>query len=133
MPLTDAEKERTRYHLGYLEVAPAASSQFGIPRPLQTVLLVESAMNNLIEAAIPRVRKILNVMDGVEYKLCEAQDRLAAKQVDSLQLRDNEPDQLEKEYVRWGWRLADVLGVPIYAYSNRYRNAGPPAGSIPVR
>lgn len=134
MALNAAEKERARYHLGYLGTAPAASIQLGIPRPLQTVFLVEDALNSLTSESEDRVRRILRIMDGVECKLCEAQDRLAAKQLDALQLRDNEPDQLEREYVRWGQRLADVLGVPLYPYSNRYRNAGgTAAGSIPVR
>ena len=134
MPLTDEEKERVRYHLGYLGVAPAASIQLGIPRPLQTVFLVEDALNSIIEGVIPRVRKILKIMDDVECKLCEAQDRLAAKQLDSLILRDSEPDQLEREYVRWGKRLADIFGVPLYPYSERYKNAGGvAAGNVPVR
>lgn len=134
MPLNDAEKERARYHLGYLEVSGAASIQLGIPRPLQTVFLVEQAMNNVIEAAVPRVRKIIGVMDRIEDKLCEALDRLAAKQLDGLILRDNEHDMLEREYVRWGRRLADLLGAPIYPYSERYRAySGSAAGSIPVR
>ena len=134
MPLSESDKERIRYHLGYLEVQGAASIQFGIPRPLQTVFLLEDAMNNVIERAIPRVQRILNVLDRIEGKLEEAQDRLAAKRLDSLELRENEPDQLEHEYVRWGGRLADILGVPIYPYSTRYRNLGAKvAGNIPVR
>ncbi len=134
MSLTDQEKERVRYHMGYLGVSGAASIQFGIPRPLQTVFLIEQAMNNLIEAALPRVRRIIRIMDNTEDKLEQSQDRLAAKQLDQLQLRENEPDMLEKEYVRWGYRLADILGAPIYPYSLRYRNhGGLTAGSIPVR
>lgn len=133
MPLNDSEKERCRYHLGYLEVSPAASLSYGIPRPLQTVFLVETAMNNLIEGACDRVRRILKVMDDIEIKMVEAQDRLAAIQLDTLKLREQEGDQLEHEYVRWGWRLADILGVPIYAYSQRYAKfSGVKAGSIPV-
>ncbi len=134
MPLNDAEKERIRYHLGYLEVSGAASIQLGIPRPLQTVFLVEQAMNLVIENAIPRVRNILGVMDRIETKLCESLDRLAAKQLDSLTLRENEPDLLEREYVRWGMRLADLFGVPLYPYSQRYKGKlGSQAGNIPVR
>lgn len=131
MPLADLDKERIRYHLGYLEVQGAASIQFGIPRPLQTVFLLEEAMSNVIDNAIPRIQRIVRIMDQVEEKLCGAQDRLAAKQLDSLILRDNEGDQLEHEYRRWGYRLADILGVPIYPYSMRYR-AGVKAGNIPV-
>jgi hypothetical protein len=134
MPLDAREKERARYHLGYLAVQPAASIQFGIPRPIQTMFLVETALENIIEEAVDRVRKILKIMDDTEMRLVESQDRLAASALDALKLRENEPDLLEREYVRWGWRLADVLGVPIYPYSNRYRmGAGTRAGSIPVR
>lgn len=134
MPLDAAEKERVRFHLGYPEVQPAASIQFGIPRPIQTAFLVEDAMSNIIEVAVDRIRRILKIMDDIESKLVDAQDRLAAIQLSDLHLRENEPDQLEHEYVRWGYRLADIVGVPIYAFSMRYRNfAGSQAGSIPVR
>lgn len=134
MPLDAAEKDRIRYHLGYPSVQAAASIQFGIPRPIQTAFLVESAMNLLIEEALPRVRATLKVMDDIETKLVDAQDRLAAIQLSDLKLREDEPSQLEREYVRWGMRLADIVGAPIYAYSTRYRSAfGSGAGCIPVR
>lgn len=134
MPLDAAEKERVRYHLGYPEQTSLASIQLGIPRPLQTAFLVEQAMTMLIEEALPRVRSILKIMDDIETKLVDAQDRLAAIQLSDLKLREDEPSQLEKEYVRWGMRLCDVVGAPIYAYSTRYRLAiGSGAGSIPVR
>lgn len=132
--LSDQEKERARYHLGYLNVQTASSIQLGIPRPLQTTFLVEQAFNQVIEAAVPRVRKVLRIMDDIEEQLIESQVRLAAKQLDGITLRENEPDMLEKEYVRWGFRLADILGVPIYPYSERYRRfgGGVKAGNISV-
>lgn len=134
MPLDDREKERARYHLGYLAVQPAASIQYGIPRPIQTMFLVEVALNNLIEVAVDRVRRILQILDNTETRLVEAQERLAADALDTLKLRANEPDLLEREYARWGMRLADILGVPIYPYSQRYRSAfAVHAGNIPVR
>lgn len=134
MPLTATEKERARYHLGYPEVQAAASIQFGIPRPIQTAFLVETALANLIEEACDRTRRVLKAMDDIETKLIESQARLAAMKLGNLELRENEPDQLEHEYVRWGMRLADILGVPIYAYATRYRaGSGSKAGSIPVR
>jgi hypothetical protein len=115
-------------------VQPAASIQFGLPRPIQTIFLVETAMNNILQVAEDRVRRIVAVMDGIEEQLIDAQPRLAATQLDELHLREDEPDKLEKEYVRWGCRLADVLGVPIYPYSQRYRNnMGTVAGNVSVR
>jgi len=133
MALTDEERQRVRYHLGYPSVQPAASISFGLPRPQQTLFLVESAMNLLMPVAENEVRRIIGVMDGVECRLIDAQDRLAAKQIDQLTLRENEPGQLELEYQRWGFRLADTLGVPVYGYSTKYRREGKSfAGSIPV-
>ena len=132
MPLDAREKERVRYHLAYLAVQPAASISFGIPRPIQTMFLVEEAMNNVIDEAVDRVRRILKIMDDIEGKLVDAQDRLAASALDTLKLRENEPEMLEIEYRRWGNRLADLFGVSPYYYSTRYRG-GVKAGSIPVR
>ena len=134
MALTPQEKERVRYHLGYPETNPAASLQFGIPRPVQTMFLVESAMNYILPEAEFRVRHIIGVMDGIEQQLVAAQPRLAATQMDELHLREDETTRLEFEYVRWGCRLADVLGAPIYAYSTRYMGkvGATTAGSIRI-
>lgn len=128
------EKERIRYHLGYPEMGQAASLQFGVPIPVQTMFLLENAMNLILPEAEGRVRQLITIMDGIEQKLIDAQDRLAADQLEELKLRADEPGQLEREYTRWGYRLAEVLGVPVYAYSQRYRyGLGTAAGSIPVR
>ena len=133
MALTDQEKERARDHLGYPEVQALTALTFGVARPLQTLFLVEQALNSLLPVAENRVRSILGVLDGVECRLIAAQDRLAAKRIDNLELRDDEPAQLEAEYRRWGYRLADTLGVPIYAYSVRYRREGKmQAGNVAV-
>lgn len=134
MPLSDAEKERVRYHLGYLSVSTAASLTFGIPVPQQTLFLVESAMTRIIADSVPRVKRILQIMDGIEEQLVEAQPRFAAMKLGDLDLRENETDKLEREYVRWGHRLAEIFGVPVYPYSERYSQSfGVRAGSIPVR
>ena len=133
MPLNPSEKERTRYALGYPETAPAASLQMGIPRPIQTAFLLEAAMDYLIEPACNRVRQILNILDGIETKMVDAQDRLAAVALGGLKLRENEPDMLELEYHRWAGRLADIFGVPLYPFSTKNRSAGNGAANIPVR
>lgn len=131
--LTAAEKERTRYHLGYLGVQVGDSLSFGLPVPIQTLFIVELAMDHLIAEAVPRVRSLLQVLDGIECRLLASQERLAATALGELKLRDNEPDLLEREYFRWAGRLADVLGVPFYAYSNRFKGKGSMGGNLPVR
>jgi len=145
-PLTEGEKERIRYHLGYMETSfggnqAAASIQFGIPRPAQTLFLVESAIQELLTNlyAVERVRFILQNMDNIEQQIASASCMLAAEQLGEMKLRgaksgETFTDLLEREYVRWGYRLADVLGVPVYPFSRRYASAsfGVKAGNIRV-
>lgn len=133
MALNDSEKQRIRYFLGYPSVKSAATLSFGIVKPLQTLFLVESAMNLILPEAEDKARSILNILDGIECRLVDAQDRLAAKGVDNLTMRPDETNALEAEYRRWANRLADLLGVPLYAYSLRFKQPGAlHAGSIPV-
>lgn len=136
--LSDADKERVRYHLGYLNTSFAASLTLGIPRPVQTLFLVEDAMGLLIPQTVPRVLCILDTMDGLETKLRRAVDQLGVSKIGELELHPLKDrgqlvtDSLEREYVRWGNRLADILGVPHYPFSARYAKRGP-GSSIPVR
>lgn len=134
MPLTPEERERVKYHLGYLNTATAAAMSFGQSVPIQTLFLVERAMTFLQEVTLPRVRALLNTLDNIECRLQTALDYSPAESLGNLKVRQDEPDFLEKEYVRWGGRLADNLGVPFYAYSLRYKDAGGVmAGNIPTR
>jgi hypothetical protein len=136
--LTDSERERCRYHLGYMETSFAASLQFGIPRPVQTVFLLEQALGLLNNAdAVDRVRRVLFTLDDIEEKLRNATCVLVAEKLGDITLRgaDNGntyPDLLEREYVRWAKRLADILGVPLYAYSDRFKSKGG-TGNLTVR
>lgn len=134
MAFTDEEKQRIRYHLGYPSVQPAAALTYGMPKPLQTLFLVESAMNLILPVAEDKVRSLLTTLDTIECRLQDAQTRMAATSVDNLTMRKDETDALEGEYRRWANRLADLMGVPLYAYSLRFHRGGVSfAGSIPVR
>ncbi len=136
--LSDADKERVRYHLGYLNTSFAASLTLGIPRPVQTLFLVEDAMGLLIPQTVPRVLCILDTMDGIENQLRLSLTQLGVSKVGELELHPLKDrgtlvtDSLEREYVRWGNRLADILGVPHYPFSARYAKRGP-GSRIPAR
>lgn len=133
MPLTATEVLRIQYHLGYPTVTQATALQMGVPRPVQTMfLVVNNATNNLLEGMVPQVRTLLQRMDDLETKLTQAEDRLAASSVGDIKLRSDECDMLEKRYVDWGYKLAELLGSPVYALSRRYlRWSG--GINIPVR
>jgi len=136
MALTTQERERVRYkadHLGYLSTAPAASISLGFPRANQPLFLVEMAMNLILPEAEPRVRSILTVMDGIECRLIEAQERMAASEVGEIKTNPREATMLEGEYRRWQGRLARILGVYPNPWDPSGGNLGGHTGAnIPV-
>jgi hypothetical protein len=137
--LGEEEKERVRYHLGYMATSgSAASLQFGIPKPAQTIFLLEQAFSLMTnQYAVGRVRKILSILDGIEDTMVSpGQATLLAEQLGTMKTRGTAPGQtatdlLEREYVRWAKRLADVMGVPLYPYADRFKRSG--SGNVPVR
>lgn len=135
-PLSPQDRARVGYHLGYLNTQPAASIQFGIPRPIQTEFLLQLALNNIIDDGytMPKILQILGVLDGIECRLQAALDYLPASKLGSLEIRADHPQALEIEYNRWQARLADILGVTPYPYSQRSQEmAGVMNGNLRVR
>lgn len=132
MALSTLEKARTRYHLGYMGVGMAGSLTFGLPRPGQTMFMVEIAMQQILPEHEGMLRDLITKCDLIEEKMFAATDRMSATRLGEISLRQDETDALEREYVRWAQRLADVLGVPLYYWSSKFRG-GVTNGSIPVR
>jgi hypothetical protein len=135
MPLDDTERERVRYHMGYLSVQPAASIQFGLPAPIQTLFLVELAMTNLLEDGVDRVRQLLQTLDMIEARMRDGVKFLVAESIDNMKIRRDHLDALEDEHTRWAERLSEELGAPLYPGAAKFRKLfnqlnGP---NIPVR
>lgn len=125
MPLTTHERMQVRKYLGYPQVRAAASLHFGLPAPTQQAYLVEMSMDQLLPEAEDEVRALLTKLTQIEADLFDARERLAVASVDDLELRgisegDTETDALERENRRWSSRLADMLGVPLNAYSEKF-------------
>lgn len=130
--LNEKDKERVRYHLGYMATSSAPSMQLGIPRPQQTVFLLEQGLMLLTNMyAVNRVICILDKLDAIEQKLFENVDNTTVDRVGNLQMHPKRgqgllgTDSLDREYLRWAQRLADVFGVPFYPFSSRFRRSGP--------
>lgn len=129
---SDEEKNKVRYHMGYLVTLGAASIQLGFPRASQPMFLVDQALERVPEAAGGMVRRLIAVLDSTEERIIQSQRRLAADAVGEIKLRPDEPGQLEREYQRWAQRLADLLGAPLNAYSERFRNLASGGLNTPV-
>lgn len=136
--LTDYEKERVTYFLGY-PTQTAASIQFGTARPVQTAFLVQLALAEVdSQGAIDRIRKCLHILTDIEAKIEAATCSLQVEAVGGIKMRGADegktyPDLLEREFVRWAGRLADILGVPFYPFSLRFAGVAGGGVNIPVK
>jgi hypothetical protein len=123
MPLTADERGKVRAALGYPQVASVGTLALGIPINLQMNFLIENAMTQVMEDALPRVRGILGTIDTLEEQLKASTCTLMAQRAGEIELRSGEagkstPDLLAKERLRWCKLLADVFGVPMYNFSS---------------
>lgn len=133
--LTDADKERARYHLGYMEVVVASSFAFGIPQATELQFMFESAITRIRPEAEFRVVAILDKLDEIECLLFRSSQELFAKRAGDLEPNLSQPDDVERELVRWACQLAQMLGVTPYPFSQRFQqlmNMGGRAGNVRV-
>lgn len=137
--LSVANIERARYHLGYMDVVQASSFAFAIPQATQVQFLFESAIQRIQSWAEPRVLRILEHLDEIECQLFQASKELFARRAADLEMNLEQPTDVEREYVRWACRLADILGVTPYPFSERFKIlaqgglSGARAGNVSVR
>lgn len=132
--LTLLERAKIRHHLGYPNVSAMASIQMGVPKPLQTLFLVETAMDKILTEYLPILRTTIATLDSIECQLVDGQKYLPVNRMGEMEIRKEHLQQLEGEYKRWAFRLAEDIGVPIYPFSSRFKGTGPGgAGNISVR
>jgi len=128
VPLTPEERHRVRRHLGFTSTTPVASIAFGVPRGGESLYMVETAMNNLMEVAEPDVRLALARLDTTLAQILQAQEHLQAKSIDEIETNPEETERLWAAYRTWQQDLAGILGV----YPSRYDQRAQ-GGSVNVR
>ena len=112
MSLTQPEKARIRYHLGFPNIGTATVLALGFPAGGHPTFLLESAMNQVLPEAEPLVRNAILQCDCIEKQLAEARQRLKAATAGSVILRGREElEDLEDQYDYWTDALVDVFGV----------------------
>ncbi len=121
---TEEEKARIRYHLGYLQSDLVLSTLLGIKALAQPQFLLEGQMNTLPETAVSLVRMLVGRCDQTEQQMFEAQERLAAKSIERIDLNENEIDKLTERYRYWVLKLAEQFGAPVNAYSAAFQAGG---------
>lgn len=122
--LTEEEKARVRYHLGYPQTDPVASIQLGVPAAGQPQFTVELQMNRIPNSAIATIRSLVGRCDVTEQAIFDCQSRMVAKSVDEVDLNPEEANMLRTEYRYWVQKLSDNLGAPINAYASAFQIGG---------
>lgn len=120
MAFSDEEKTKIRHHLGYLNVGLAATFVLGVPAPVQTQFLIESAFEKVLPAGEAKVRELMTICDEYESQLRENKDLRDVNQVGEIQIRPDAFDAQIKEYMFWRAGLGNALGVPPNPYDMRF-------------
>jgi len=136
MPLSEDEKVRVRYHLGYPMLSANPSLSLGVPIDTPLMTLLQRAFDIILPQAEPMIRRLIVICDQKDLEVSEASDRLSVAKAEGVEMRVDETDAREREYMRWVARLSDALHAPIYPFSERFQ-AMPSkrghTGMIPVR
>lgn len=131
--LNEEEKVSIRHHLGYLNVQDAQTFVLGTPASVETQFIVEGAMQRVLEAALPRVRQHIAILDEIERQKVENLELLQVRELGELTInsdgKDREQVQLDEQYNRWVCSLANLLGV----YRNPFDKRKSYRGGINVR
>lgn len=127
--LDDALKVKVRYHLRYPQVDSATLIAFGILYAGTNQFVIERAMNNVADLAVPEIQRVVANMDAIETQMVDANQRLQASKADVVTLNPNEHLGLESTYSYWQQRLSEMLSVEI----NPNTPSGSGAGGINVR
>lgn len=131
MALNAAERERVRYHLGYLNTTVARSISLGIPSASQPLFILEGNMDTLLPEALPGVRRCIQELDCIEDKMSEVSRSVGVKKTGGVELRGQEAfDMLERQYVHWAKQLGDTLGSPLNPFGQRLSEFGVGPGTV---
>lgn len=126
--LTEDEKARVRKYLGYPLVGPVTTVQMGLVTPMQTLFILEGNMEALTEQGAASVRQYLAVLDMLEAKIVKAACYLVVDSIGEIKMRDAKgpqgTDLLRREQAYQAKCLGDVLGSPIYIFSERFSTGG---------
>jgi len=125
MALTQEERARTRYHLGFPNIAAGAALALGFPAAGHPAYLLEAAMNDIVPEAEPKFREVLHQCECIERQIMDAKKRLQAVSVGGVILRGPEElEALEDQYDYWTDALVDIFGVNKNPFSKKHQRVG---------
>ena len=119
MALDVNERERVRYHLGYLNLSDQVAISLGFPSASHLQFIAESSMNDLLPEGEPGVRRAIQELDCIEDQLSSFRTTLQL-QASGGGVKFSGDDgmmALEQQYKWWRNKLSDTLGTPPNPFS----------------
>lgn len=116
--LTQEERAKTRYYLGYPNLESRYILSLGLPMTYPTALLLEENMRSVLDTfSYTIMQGIIAKLDISRCKISAAQDRLAVTEIAyAVKINNKEINQLWREDYRLCQQLARLLAVPIYSH-----------------
>lgn len=122
MPLSIEEKERVRYHLGYINAAQAPTIMAGTLQARSVQLMLEAMFSNLLVEAEPGIRRAICELDKIEDEQSAVRAMFGVKKVGGQEFDAIAAlEALQDSYRQWSQRLADGMGVVVNPYSLKHR------------
>lgn len=124
--LSEEEKDRVLYHLGYGAVNVASLFTLGMPAMSEPLYIAASAVNHIKNSSIQLVREVVAVLDQIDRADVEDISYIPALELGELKLptgleRRNTIKSIRRD---WAQRLSDMLIVPLNPYSDRFGGGG---------
>lgn len=117
--LTQEERARIRYHLGYPNVQAYATFALGTPQAFEGLFAIDSAFDKVNMYALPTVRELMAKCDETEQQMFEFQPDLEVSKVCDIELRSDAQQRLRDQYDWWRNALANQLGVYCNPFDKR--------------
>lgn len=124
--LSEEEKKRILYHLGYGLVNVASLFTLGMPAMSEPLYIAASAINHIPVSAIQLVREVVAVLDKIDRADVEDIDYIPAASIGELELAVDRQDRIKIKRRDWAQRLSDILIAPLNPYSDRFGGGGRP-------
>lgn len=116
--LTQEERAKTRYYLGYPNLESRNTTSLGLPIVYRTALLLEENMRSILDTfSYTIVQGLLADLAISRCKISAAKDRLSVTEIAyAVKINNKEINQLWQEDYRLCQQLARLLAAPIYSH-----------------
>lgn len=130
--LSEDEKARIRYHLGYPAMSSVQTFIGGFPASIQTNFLLEGNMDKVQATSLSYVRATLTKLDAAAEQMFGDMELMAINRIDTIEVNQKEQQQLEAKYNWYRCELANYFCTIPNPFDQRFMNRSGGGINVPV-